>query len=150
MNYELLNKNTKTNGHLEKIIKNNCSNHTNNEINIPPYMDQTGTSPDDTNQQQQRCATNNNEDTPSQENCNIQQTPTATTSISNQRPGGVEMRLKSPASALHSTPAIDSPTTGPEENYIKSNTLHTYHGRTTHYYRDEPKVHEVLSVKVKI
>lgn len=101
-------------------------------------------------------------------------TSSTTNHLQQKRQVGVEMRLKSPATALSSvqvqhhhhpsiTPAtgggVGSPTTKTaptttltektEDDYIKSDKLHTYHGRTTHYYRDEPKHHEMLlSVKV--
>ncbi|XP_066933019.1 uncharacterized protein [Clytia hemisphaerica] len=45
----------------------------------------------------------------------------------------VDMKLKSP-----------SPT---EDDYIKSDKVHTHHGRVTHYYRDEPKHDMLLAVK---
>ena len=105
-------------------------------------------------------------------------TSTTSTSQQQQRLGGFEMRLKSPATALSSIQqqhhqssippatggglvAACSPTTKTtpttatagktEDDYIKSDKLHTYHGRTTHYYRDEPKHHEMLlSVKVNM
>ena len=46
----------------------------------------------------------------------------------------VDMKLKSP-----------SPT---EDDYIKSDKVHTHHGRVTHYYRDEAKHDMLLAVKV--
>lgn len=40
---------------------------------------------------------------------------------------------------------MKSPTN--EEDYIRSNKVHTYHGKPTHYYRDEPKHDLLLAVK---
>ena len=41
---------------------------------------------------------------------------------------------------------LRSPTN--EEDYIRSTKVHTYHGKPTHYYRDEPKHDLLLAVKV--
>ena len=46
----------------------------------------------------------------------------------------------------YSTPVLKSPTN--EENYIRSEKVHSYHGRPTHYYRDEPKHNLLLAIKV--
>ena len=60
----------------------------------------------------------------------------------------VEMRMKSPPSST--TPVSSHAPPAAEENiYIKSDKVHMHHGRPTHYYRDQPKQHEMLlSVKV--
>ena len=50
------------------------------------------------------------------------------------RPPSEKVKLKSPSA---------------EEHYIKSDRLHVYHGRATHYYRDEPKQELLLAIKVK-
>lgn len=42
---------------------------------------------------------------------------------------------------------LKSPTN--EEDYIKSEKVHVYHGRPTHYYRDEPKHEILLTFQVK-
>lgn len=191
MNYEII------------TINNNNYNNNNNKTEIgiqPPFMDQVNTEEDNnTNSKQQEFST---ETTTVSNNIADKETPiiallqessggvelkppslsalntsTTTTNQQQQLLGGVEMRLKSPATALssiqqqhhHSSipPATGggvvaacsptkktTPTTATaaktEDDYIKSDKLHTYHGRTTHYYRDEPKNHEMLlSVKVK-
>ena len=46
----------------------------------------------------------------------------------------------------YSQPVVKSPTS--EDDYIRSKKVHSYHGRQTHYYRDEPKHNLLLSIKV--
>lgn len=43
---------------------------------------------------------------------------------------------------------LKSPTN--EDDYIKSEKVHMYHGRHTHYYRDEPKHEMLLTFQVNI